>query len=146
MTTQELVSFYGNHHNRIVSNVCNALQPQLQKRACSVFPLGRHDMNVRNTFADITIVCETPEYKDTKLNKFLYHVIIQVLSSATEAFHRGKNFQHYRTHEFVREYTMIAGDCVRIEHYRRQENEWILFNADSLDTVVPLHSPLKRCV
>ena len=132
------------NHNIVVSSTLAALYGQLRKRPCQIYP---SDMRVRipatglYTYPDISVVCGTPEFEDDGLDTLLNPaVIIEVLSSSTEQYDRGKKFQHYRTVTSLEEYILIAQDSIRIEHFARQGEQWILTDAKTLDSVLTLPS------
>jgi Uma2 family endonuclease len=132
------------NHNRIVTSTLAALYAQLRERPCDVFP---GDMRVKPhsgllyAYPDITVVCGTPEFEDDEVDTLLNPtVIIEVLSPSTEAYDRGKKFQHYRTIPSFQEYLLIAQDSVRVEHYTLRDNEWILTDASTLDAIITLPS------
>lgn len=132
------------NHNIVVSSTLATLYNQLRKKPCQIYP---SDMRVRipatglYTYPDISIVCGTPEFEDDGLDTLLNPtVIIEVLSSSTEQYDRGKKFQHYRTVASLQEYILIAQDTNRIEHFGRQGNQWILTDAKTDDAVLTLPS------
>lgn len=51
-----------------------------------------------------------------------------------------KKFQQYRELHSLQEYVLIAQDSMRIEHYLRQGEKWILTDARGKDAVVALPS------
>jgi Uma2 family endonuclease len=60
--------------------------------------------------------------RDTLLNPV---VIIEVLSDSTEAYDRGKKFEHYQQIESLTEYLLVAQEPHRVEQYVRQnKREW----------------------
>lgn len=67
-------------------------------------------------------------------------IIIEVLSASIEPYDRGKKFQHYRTITSLQDYILIAQDNVRIEHFARQGEQWVLTDAKMMDTVLKLPS------
>jgi len=113
-------------HNLIVSNLIQALGPQLRKKDCVVYP---GDMRVRidrldkYTYPDVSIACGERVFldknRDTLLNPI---VIIEVLSESTEAYDRGKKFEHYQYIDTFSEYVLVAQDHCRVEHYLRQQD------------------------
>ena len=132
------------NHNIVVSSTLATLYGQLRKKPCQIYP---SDMRVRipatglYTYPDISVVCGTPEFEDDGLDTLLNPiVIIEVLSASTEQYDRGKKFQHYRTIGSLHEYILIAQDSIRIEHFARQGNQWILTDAKTSDTVLALPS------
>ncbi len=132
------------NHNIVMGSALSALYGQLRKRPCQIYP---SDMRVRipatglYTYPDISVVCGTTEFEDDGVDTLLNPtIIIEVLSSSTEQYDRGKKFQHYRTIPSLQEYILIAQDSVRIEHYARQGDQWILTDAKSIDSVLTLPS------
>ena len=132
-------------HNQITTNVVGELHPQLKKRPCRVYT---NDMRVKvsatglYTYPDIVAFCGPARFddnqKDTLLNPT---VIIEVLSDSTEAYDRGKKFQHYRTLESLQEYVLISQQECRVEHYVRQPgNQWALTEVHDLTEVIQLSS------
>ena len=132
------------YHNIIVGSTIATLYSQLRKKPCQIYP---SDMRMRipatglYTYPDISVVCGTPEFEDDGLDTLLNPtVIIEVLSSSTEQYDRGKKFQHYRTISSLKEYILIAQDNIRIEHFARQDDQWILTDAKTSDSVLSLPS------
>lgn len=119
------------NHNLIVLNTGANLREQLKKKPCRVYP---SDLKLRieatglYTYPDLSVVCGEPkletESRDVLLNPV---VLIEVLSDSTEAYDRGKKFQHYRTIPSLRHYVLIAQDRHSIECFSRQESDtWLL--------------------
>ncbi|MGH8589159.1 MAG: Uma2 family endonuclease [Gammaproteobacteria bacterium] len=71
-------------------------------------------------------------------------VIIEVLSESTEAHDRGEKFAHYRRLPTLTDYVLIAQDKVRVEHYARQDRQWVLSEADEWNDTVHLSSIDRR--
>jgi Uma2 family endonuclease len=132
------------NHNLIVGNLIAGFHSQLRQKPCKIYP---SDMRVKirssglYTYPDVTVVCGTPEFEDNNFDTLLNPtVIIEVLSPSTEAYDRGKKFQHYRTIHSLQDYILIAQDSTRIDHFTLRENEWIFSDANSLDGVITLPS------
>jgi Uma2 family endonuclease len=118
-------------HNAITFNVTTTLGSQLRGRPCRGFS---SDQRVKvsdtglYTYPDLTVVCGTAEFEEgtprTLLNPTL---IVEVLSSTTEAYDRGEKFDHYRRLDSLQEYLLIAQDRFRVERYLRQarSDEWL---------------------
>ena len=129
-------------HNLIVVNLAAELHQQLRKRPCQAYV---NDMRVcvsatgMYTYPDLTAVCGEPQFldetQDTLLNP---NLIVEVLSPSTEAYDRGRKFEHYRSIESVTEYLLVASERVSAELYTRQPDGRFLLTAanrmeDSLD-------------
>jgi Uma2 family endonuclease len=132
------------NHNLIVVNVVTSLNSQLRERPCEVYA---GDMRVKARpkdyfYPDVTVVCDQPDFEDAAADTLLNPtVIFEVLSPSTETYDRGKKFQCYRTLASLWEYILIAPDAVRVEHYRRQEDDaWQLVDVTTLDVTFALPS------
>ncbi len=121
-------------HNLIVVNLLSALHTQLSKRDCEVYA---NDMRVKvdvtglYTYPDVLVVCDEPRFEDASLDTLLNpNVLVEVLSPSTEAYDRGEKFSHYRHLKSLQEYVLVAQNCIRVEHYLRQEEQWLLTEFD----------------
>lgn len=125
-------------HNRIVTNLTTALDTQLRDRPCNVYS---SDLRVRvsstglYTYPDVVVTCGEEAFadgeEDTLLNPL---VLLEVLSRSTEAYDRGKKFEHYQTIESLSTYMLVAQDARRVEWYVRQEGGvWLYTEAHGDD-------------
>lgn len=73
--------------------------------------------------------------QDTLLNP---SVIVEVLSPTTETYDRGKKFKYYQQLESLQEYLLVDQDEVRVEHYVRQGERWLLTLAGDLGATIRL--------
>jgi Uma2 family endonuclease len=94
------------------------------------------------TYPDATALCGEPRFlddtRDTLLNPSL---IVEVLSPSTEAYDRGRKFEHYRSIESLREYLLVSAERVSVELFSRQpDGRWLLAAAASMDDVLDLPS------
>lgn len=76
-------------------------------------------------YPDVSLVCGAHELaegtRDVLANPC---VIIEVLSSSTEAYDRGEKWAAYRELSSLREYVLVSQARVRIEVYRRRDDGW----------------------
>jgi Uma2 family endonuclease len=121
-------------HNLIVANLIAELRAQFKNRPCKVYP---GDMRVKipatglYTYPDVTAICGEPEFEDDHRDTLLNPtVIIEVLSDSTEAYDRGKKFEHYRRIASLSDYLLVAQDRPDVEHYLRHEDKTWLFSAN----------------
>jgi Uma2 family endonuclease len=121
-------------HSLIAANLIQAIGRQLRGRPCRVLS---GDMRVLvsatglYTYADVVVLCGKPaladKHYDTLTNPT---VLIEVLSSSTEAYDRGEKFQQYITLESLRECLLISQDRPNVEQFIRQDDrEHWLFTA-----------------
>jgi Uma2 family endonuclease len=132
-------------HNLVVAHLSRDLGVQLRSRPCRVY---LNDMRVRvpstglYTYPDVIALCGEPhfpdEQRDTLLNPAL---IVEVLSPSTEAYDRGRRFEHYKSLESLREYLLVAADRIHADLYTRQaDGRWMLTSADKLEDSLTLES------
>jgi Uma2 family endonuclease len=132
-------------HNLICMNIYGLVHQQLRQRPCRAYP---SEMRVRvsatglYTYPDVIALCGEPTFldhnRDTLLNPAL---IIEVLSPSTEAYDRGRKFEHYRSIESLAEYLMVASDRIHADLYRRQpDGLWVLAPAGAPGDTVELRS------
>jgi Uma2 family endonuclease len=68
-------------------------------------------------------------------------VIVEVLSESTEAYDRGKKFEHYRQIPSLKQYVLIAQDRHSVEVFTRTgTDEWTLRAEQSASASVDLTS------
>jgi Uma2 family endonuclease len=96
-------------HGIISVNLVVALGSQLKGKPCQALTKdtkvrsGPTPMSPRSTsgvfsYPDIVVVCEEPEFHDAHMDIILNPtVIVEVLSSSTEAFDRVEKFSRYKT-------------------------------------------------
>ena len=132
-------------HFQIIGNLTGELHAALKKRACSV---GPSDLRLRvssdglYTYPDVVVICGDPRFaddqRDTLLNPTL---IVEVLSSSTEAYDRGFKSAQYRTIESLEEYVLVSQAEPRVEVFRRQPGgHWLLSEAVGLEAVARFES------
>jgi len=132
-------------HVLVVANLVGELRQQLKSRPCEVYA---NDLRLRvsetglYTYPDVMVVCGDAHFgddqKDTVLNPTL---IIEVLSTSTRDYDRGRKFQHYRTLASLFEYLTIAQDAPHVEQWTRQaENRWLLAEYGGMHQTIQLSS------
>lgn len=132
-------------HSAIAMSLGGSLATQLRGRPCRalssdmrvlVSPTGLY------TYPDVTVVCAEPQLldstRDTLLNPTL---VVEVLSPSSEAYDRGRKFEHYRSIESLRQYLLVASDRVHLDLFTRQSGgQWLLTSASALEEKVELES------
>lgn len=133
-------------HNLLVTNLAYLLVGHFKGKPCRVY---NSDMRVKvkksglYTYPDVVVVCDKPQfeeeqYLDTLLNP---QIIIEVLSDSTEAYDRGKKFEHYRKLSSLKEYVLVSQNSYLVEQYIKQENNrWLLIETNQLDAIMTLYS------
>lgn len=143
------------NHNRITSNVISSLRNKLEGRPCEVLPADMR-INVPKAppyrYADVVVVCGDPLIEridglETLVNPVL---IVEVLSSNTEAYDRGQKFNAYQSIESFHEYLLVAQDRPYITQYLKQvEGTWLRSDIEGINRGVEIESlgltlPLKE--
>jgi Uma2 family endonuclease len=132
-------------HNLIGGNVLASIHQQLKRRPCKVYP---GDMRVKiagtglYTYPDLSALCGPAEFEDSHVDTLLNPtLIVEVLSESTEAYDRGKKFEHYRKIPSFTEYVLVSQDHYHLERYSRQEDgRWLLSECSGLETSMELTS------
>lgn len=132
-------------HSLIKMNIGRELSTKLKGQPCTAFD---SDLRIRvsptglYTYPDVSVVCGELEYddvqRDTVVNPTL---LIEVLSDSSEAYDRGKKFEHYRQIAALREYVLISQKWPTIERYlRNPDDTWTLTAVLGLDASLHLAS------
>lgn len=134
-------------HNLIVVNVASELRNQLKNRDCEVYP---SDMRVRlpsglYTYPDVTVACGEPKFIDDEFDTLINPtVLVEVLSTSTEAYDRGTKAQQYRDLESLAHYVLVASEKRHIEVHTRQANgQWAI--SESSDLAGEVELPVIGC-
>ena len=133
------------NHNLIVLNAGASLREQLKKKPCRVYP---SDLKLRiestglYTYPDVSVVSGEPQLEtnggDVLLNPA---VLVEVLSDSTEAYDRGKKFEHYRTIPSLKHYVLVAQDRYSIDCFsRKPDGSWLLTSCQSLEATIELEA------
>src|SRR5436190_10717366 len=118
-------------HSLLVGNVMGNLWPRARARSCRTC---NSDMRVHipatglYTYPDVIVVCGEPQLldgrNDTLLNPTL---IVEVLSPSTEAYDRGRKFEHDRSLDSLQEYLLLSCERVSADLFTRQpDGRWLL--------------------
>ena len=130
-------------HNRITLNAGSMLTALLRGSPCEPFT---NDLRVavsptRYAYPDVVVACGGPQFIDGQLDTLLNPtVIMEVLSPTTAGDDRSWKFAHYRRLETLSDYVMLSQFQPFIEHYTRQETQWVLTEVAGLDAVLRLTS------
>ena len=135
-------------HSLLIVNLICELGTQLRKRPEQVYHCNMRLKVAKTglyTYPDVIVVSGNPQFEDNESDILLNPlVIVEVLSKSTEAYDRGKKFQHYRTIDTLMEYLLVAQDSYHVEHYVRQaDGHWLLSEATDLQETV--HLPTINC-
>ncbi|HYL76120.1 MAG TPA: Uma2 family endonuclease [Bryobacteraceae bacterium] len=130
-------------HNLLAGGALYLIHRQFLRRNCRVFG---SDMRVGSTglftYPDLSAVCGEPQFlddrDDTLLNPAL---IVEVLSVSTEAYDRGRKFDHYRSVPSLKQYVLVASDRVHVDVFTRDAvGRWVLSSFEAPGDEIELGS------
>lgn len=133
-------------HDQILINFITNFNAKFGERKCRVF-----SSNVRvkvptappYRYPDLSVMCGEPKFEkiggvDALINPAL---IIEILSSSTEAYDRGDKFTHYKSIPSFNEYLLVAQHRPHITQLVKQaDGIWIHKEFNSLEDVLKLTS------
>jgi Uma2 family endonuclease len=128
-------------HSLIATNLAREFGNRLKGGHCVPF---NSDLRIKIaatgllSYPDLSVICGPPEFvpgaDDTVLNPT---VLVEVLSDSTEAYDRGKKFEHYRQIETLLGYVLVSQKEPRIEQFIRQaDSRWLFTEAAGLDATL----------
>ncbi len=131
----------------IAANIVREAGNALKGKPCRVAESNlrvRIPHSPRCMYPDASIICGPLQFdpQDPKRHTILNpKVIIEVLSTSTEAYDRGDKFTQYRKIEAFEEYILISQDRPNVESFLRQaDGAWSIQNYIGLDTVAKIRS------
>ena len=143
----EIVAMAGasRRHNLLVASLVRLLGNALLDRDCNVYP---SDLRVRTSegalysYPDVTVTCGEEQFEDEHADTLLTPLLLlEVLSESTEAYDRGKKFEHYQRIPSLMEYVLVAQDRCRVEQFVRQDDgRWIYYEVHRRDGMISLPS------
>jgi Uma2 family endonuclease len=112
-------------HNALGIILCARLLPVVQAKNCSIFfsdviarmPSGK------GYYPDLMVTCDSR--LDSSRTVLRPSILVEVLSSSTEAIDRGEKWEQYQTITSLEQYILLSQNEMVAEIYSRQENKWI---------------------
>ena len=133
-------------HDQIESNFNFHLRAKLAGRNCRVF-LANIRIKVPSAppyrYADVSALCGEAQFEEIGGIRAVTNpsLIVEILSSSTEAYDRGDKFTHYQSIPSFREYLLVAQHRPHISHLIKQaDGSWIHNEYNDLEAVVKLAS------
>jgi Uma2 family endonuclease len=132
-------------HSLIKTNAARELSSALKGKPCTAY-----DSDLRilieatglYTYPDLSIICGEIQF-DGKLSNTAVNptLLLEVLSESTEAYDRGKKFDHCRQIPTLREYVLVAQDRPHLERFQRNADDtWTLTVVSGLDRSITFPS------
>ena len=125
----ELVAMTGTSraHNAIVTNLTAAFHLHLRGTPCRI---ASNDMKVviaaanRGYYPDVVVSCGDPADELDDYTESHPRLIVDVLSSSTEAFDRTDKRSHYQQLDSLIDYVLVAQTIPMVEVHSRQGDDW----------------------
>lgn len=132
------------NHTRICSNLGRFLGNRLSGRRCDAHN-GEQRVKVEatglNTYPDAVIFCPPSRFEGTGDSTLLTPtVLFEVLSQSTETYDRTRKFDAYKLIGTLSDYVLIDQNEIRVEHFRRTTDGWLLRVWTSRSDVLDLAS------
>ena len=132
-------------HSLIATNLGAEFRNRLKASSCVPY---NADLRIKveatglYTYPDLSVICDALRFAqgtdDTVVNPSL---LVEVMSPSTEAYDRGKKFEHYRQIPTLKEYLLVSQREPRIEQFIRQPGDhWLLVEAAGLERSLELPS------
>lgn len=122
-------------HNLISGNIYTFLRSQLRRTGCTIFMA---DMKVKIPLQDKADIFYYPDVvatcnQDDQERFFLDYpcLIIEVLSPGTEAIDKREKRINYQTLNSLQEYILVSQDEIKLEVYRKNNQE--VWSVETLD-------------
>jgi Uma2 family endonuclease len=128
-------------HNLIGLGIASELRTQFKGRACKAY---NNDMKVLvdttglYTYPDVVALCGEAQFHDRQKDVLLNpSMIFEVLSPSTEAYDRGKKFNHYQHISTLTDYVLVTQDRMRLERYQRQtDGSWRYTSHEDAEEII----------
>jgi Uma2 family endonuclease len=138
------------NHSAIAVNFLLLIRPHLRGNGkCRVFnsDLKVNILKTSNyTYPDLSVTCDD---RDRESAKYITYpcLIVEVLSSSTEAYDRGKKFEKYRRNPSLVDYVLVSSEEIAIDIYHKNNaGDWMILSyregdrveLRSIDLMVPI--------
>jgi Uma2 family endonuclease len=138
------------NHSAIAVNFLLLIRPHLRGNGkCRVFnsDLKVNMLKTSNyTYPDLSVTCDD---RDRESAKYITYpcLIVEVLSSSTEAYDRGKKFEKYRRNPSLVDYVLVSSEEIAIDIYHKNNaGDWMILSyregdrveLRSIDLMVPI--------
>jgi Uma2 family endonuclease len=129
-------------HALLTTRLAAMLDRRIGERDCSVASSNLRVLVAATglyTYPDVVVFCGQPRFADSHFDTLLNPVMIaEVLSPSTEAYDRGRKFQHCRGLESLRHYLLIAQDRMNVDVFTLERERWVLTSASRPEDIVRL--------
>ncbi len=140
------------NHNKIALNFCRLLPLVIDDQMYEIF---MSDMRLwlpeynRYTYPDVMVVAGEPVFVDQKQMEVTNPcLIVEILSSSTQAYDHNSKFRQYRSIPSFREYILVYQNSYEVDQYIKESmDKWVLITHKGEDAVIKLASmQLEICL
>lgn len=126
------------NHSDLAGNLLSIIKPHLRGSGCKTYnPDCR--VNILGTsnyvYPDLSVTCDD---RDREHEYYITYpcLVVEVLSSGTEAYDRGKKFEKYRRNPNLVDYVLASSEEMAIDIYHKNDaGEWIILSYREGDIV-----------
>jgi Uma2 family endonuclease len=87
------------------------------------------------TYPDVSVTCDDHDKTTTQYITYPC-LIVEVLSSSTEAYDRGGKFRMYRQNPALQDYLLVSSTSIEMDLYHKNEvGDWLIINYKAGDTI-----------
>ena len=130
-------------HNTIAGNLFALIRSHLRGTDCRLyFADVKAYLEQRNCFyyPDLMVTCDSKDQENSTYKRFP-KLIIEVISSSTEAFDRGDKFNDYQTLDSLEEYVLVNTKHQRVEvFWKTEQGVWLFQTYTPTEALLTLHS------
>jgi Uma2 family endonuclease len=126
------------NHSEIALNFGSLLKNHLRGSGCRTLNSGAR-VNIlassNYVYPDVSVTCDE---RDKSTPQYITYpcLIVEVLSSSTEAYDRGNKFKLYRRNPTLQEYVLVDSETMAIELFRKTgDDNWRIIDYDPGDVV-----------
>jgi Uma2 family endonuclease len=118
------------NHSDIAGNFLSLLKAHMRGSGCKTLNSDAR-VNIlassHYVYPDVSVTCDE---RDKTTTQYITYpcLVIEVLSSSTEAYDRGNKFKLYRRNPCLQEYVLVSADTMAIELFRKVDNNWSLID------------------
>jgi Uma2 family endonuclease len=133
------------NHNKIALNLCRLLPLAIGDQTYEIF---MSDMRLwlpkysRYTYPDVMVVAGDPVFVDQRQMEVTNPcLIVEILSSSTQAYDHNSKFRQYRSIPSFQEYILVYQNGYEVDHYvKESEDRWFLMPYKGEESVIKLVS------
>ncbi|NUN65085.1 Uma2 family endonuclease [Pseudanabaena biceps] len=133
------------NHNKIALDFCRLLPLVIGDQIYEIF---MSDMRLwlpeysRYTYPDVMVVAGEPVFVDQRQMEVSNPcLIVEILSSSTQAYDHDSKFRQYRSMPSFQEYILVYQNSYEVDHYVKEaQDRWVLMTHKGEESVIRLVS------